>query len=346
MEENNGLKIMKKVFIGITCVAILGGSITAVILNKDKIFKSDQNTIVQIQNNNQEYEENNQSKKIEEDKGWVYDADYCNDNTVKTIDEEYYDLTKSNEELMVPFININSQAANEVNEKIKNIYDKAYEEFGQENTNGTVNYRGLEYQYYINGNILSIVITRKVAVVNSGLDKYLYTYNFNIDTLEIASLEEVYKECGFNSKLELEEKIGIAVENYKIDSLNRLELKEDIYYIDSNNKFNVAIVPDAGSYAEESLVVDKDVTKKEIPEEEKMPEENGNSDNNISENIDENNNTNENNINENNANENNTNENYINENYIDENYINENSTNENSTTVVISYNNETNDLLQ
>jgi len=98
-----------------------------------------------VQNDN-----NKTSKKIDESKDWVYDADYLKENkkiyqdSAKT--EEY--AVNSNKDLIVPYININLEYAKTVNENIKALYDDYYSKYGTEYKN-PYNKESKEYNHYV-----------------------------------------------------------------------------------------------------------------------------------------------------------------------------------------------------
>ena len=68
-----------------------------------------------------EKNENKNSKKIDESKPWVYDADYEKDKQNKNADNYY-----KSDDLKVPFININSKDAEKANKEIKNLDEQMY----------------------------------------------------------------------------------------------------------------------------------------------------------------------------------------------------------------------------
>jgi len=165
-----------------------------------------------INQGNEKKEENKTSKKVDESKPWVYDADYMKENKKIYSDskktEEY--ACNTNKDLVVPYININSDDAKKVNEKIKVLYDEYYEKYGKEKvTPYSSEYKvyyhyDLKYDKYVNDNILSVIITlhEGETVVDGGTGGGIYrtyTYNFNLDTLKEASLDEMAVKCGFSS---------------------------------------------------------------------------------------------------------------------------------------------------
>lgn len=208
-----------------------------------------------------EKNENKNSKKIDESKPWVYDADYEKDKQNKNADNYY-----KSDDLKVPFININSKDAEKANSEIKNLYEQMYSEFGTKNSYGAKKVYLSEYKYYENKNILSVVLRSTDSIVNggSGTSK-LYIYNFNLDTLAKATNDEMAKICGLNSINEVEEKISkwnkrqkdfekaypdkVAAEYEKV--------VDDLYFIDKDGKLNFVYITVASGRNYTSAVVEK-----------------------------------------------------------------------------------------
>jgi hypothetical protein len=215
-------------------------------------------------NENKSTEQTKISKKIDESKPWVYDAEYGKDKTVKTI-ESKVDSTvttwSSDTDLVVPYLNINSEAGKNANKEIEKLYNENYEKYASKNSYSAQNICTLKYKFYENNNILSIVITNTNGVVPGGAGRCpLYIYNFNLDTLEIATNEELAKQTGYNSITEVNEIVNkwIAKEPTGEETGGSIEgLVKDTYFIDDNNKLNfVYTVAAAGTY-DYTMTVDK-----------------------------------------------------------------------------------------
>ena len=174
------------------------------------------------------------SKKIDESKDWVYDADYCKKNENKKAygayeGEEY----NSVEDLKVPYININSDYAEKVNEEIKALYDKEYGAFGKQS--GYQQYiPRIEYTWYNTDKILSVAIEHIYGWTNAGHGSEYVIYNINLETLEEATYEEVYKECGFSSSENVKKNAEIALLNLNDESQGVFEgtvIKYDKFFM-------------------------------------------------------------------------------------------------------------------
>lgn len=242
--------------IGVYVGLWFAGNNTKIINNKEEVVKEKENS---------KTEDNKATKKIDETKPWVYDADYKDGKKDKIIIPEYSNEEDSVlEKLIVPYININSNYAKSVNEEIRAMYEKAYNQFGKENDNKSIVYIDMEYSYYYNENILSVVITTRDGVLNGGLSREYIIYNFNLNTLEKASLEDIYKECGFVSKEEFENATEITIAN----EINAGNLFNDVswnynqYYMDKNIEFNLIVPSPSGNPG--PIIVKNGVTKIEI----------------------------------------------------------------------------------
>ena len=214
--QNN--KINKKIILVILVLALIilaGLVIGFVITDNGKQFVQD------IQGKLENKEEPKQKRKINENKPWVYNADYLNGREDKKKDERY----QFSRDVTVPFININSDDAKVANEEIARLYEELYNEYASDGL--TYNYQTKQderngesyiiteasYEYYENDNILSVVITYgKFAVPGDGYRDFI-TYNFNLNTLKFATLDDVCKVCKFKSQSDIMEKIRITAEN-------------------------------------------------------------------------------------------------------------------------------------
>lgn len=212
--------------------------------------------------------ENKVSKKIDESKDWVYDADYLNGRTDKT--RENY---KASRDLIAPFININSDDAKKANEEIKALYEELYSEFTEniEVTKGINQEKvvdgsayaisSMKYEFIEKDNILSILLTYDRGAVPADSSRAYKTYNFNLGTLKYATVEEVGKACGFSSEADIKEKINIAMENAGSEA----GIFEDTvwdgkrFFINKNAKLNIVLPGPA--LGEITLDVDKEAQR-------------------------------------------------------------------------------------
>ena len=223
----------------------------------------------------EEKTQQNNSKKIDETKPWVYDADYNKETKIIYETSDKKNSITSDECLKVPFININSDDAQKANLEIKKLYDQWYMDFGKvwEESSGWKSYQQYftRYDFSVKNNILSIVIKQNdgVYVVDGDIEgetRTLYTFNFNLETLDFATLDEIAKVCGFNSANEVTNKIT-AWENNQyymaMDDSNVVNsifqgVTEGKYFIDINGKLNFVYKFSAGTNGEIFEIVEPD----------------------------------------------------------------------------------------
>lgn len=232
------IALMIIVLVLVLAVGIGGGYLLSTKGNENKTEQSVENKV-----------ENNTSKKIDESKDWVYDADYLGNRENKKLTMGYVGKSyTAKDNLVVPYININSDAAQKANEEIKALYEEYYKSFGTELvlSDGSidkqvVNYTELEYKVFEIGNIVSIAIYKTTGAYDFSTG--IVTYNFNLDTLDLMTLEDAAKFCGFSSKEDLIDKSNIAINN---DSdMRGLEWDYKRFIIDINKNINI-VVPGPG----------------------------------------------------------------------------------------------------
>lgn len=257
-QKNGKGKTIALMIIVLVLVLILGVLAGLIISGNGKVVNDN---IVKIT----EKKEDKVGKKIDESKDWVYDADYGKDKENKIIDNDC-----KSENLKVPFININSADAEKANNDIKKLYEKMYSEFGTKNSNGATILYTSGYKFYENKNILSVVVTSTDAILNGGAGtSKLYIYNFNLETLNRATNDEMAKACGFNSINEVQDKISKWNKRQKDfetaypDKVAGIyeNVVEDVYFIDKDGKLNFVYVGSAaGRYYTTAVVeLNKDI---------------------------------------------------------------------------------------
>ena len=107
---------------------------------------------------------------------------YCKE--IYIIDKLTEDLNSEKVKSELPIINLNYQSVKNINNEI----EKSYKDLIDENiiTKDMININSLNYKYYINNNILSLIIEFKLYNYTASFLTYEYkTYNINIDTGEI-----------------------------------------------------------------------------------------------------------------------------------------------------------------
>ncbi len=186
--------------------------------------------------NDKEKIDNNALKKIDESKNLVYDASYDYDKTNYNIAnhkkiniyENSFNLlgmqetnsTNYYDDLKVPFINIDNDAAKDVNKKIKLLYDNyinQIEKYTIKDINNGIDEVGIprfyiDYKTYINENVLSVIVTH--ASIGTTAVSFNYTsYNFSLKDGKLLSLNDIAKELGYNND-DVKEQLINKVENY------------------------------------------------------------------------------------------------------------------------------------
>ena len=236
----------KKIIAGVACVVVVAGVITGVALSRTKLFTKNDSSNNNTTSSNNSTEQNNTietktTQKIDESKPWVYDADYGKDNEEKKLKPQYSNEVYSTIDMLrIPYININSDDAKNVNNELKNLYDELYNAFGK---NGETVMES-SYTVYNNSNILSIVIRIDSGVLNGGKTHKYKTYNFNLETLKKADMFEVAQKCGFKSK----EDLNKAIDNSLLKAKKELNASEnatrndDIYYITNYGGFGTMVL--------------------------------------------------------------------------------------------------------
>lgn len=206
--------------------------------------------------------------KLDNTRDLVYDAEYTYGDLngkfyISEISKERYSL----DNIIVPYININSADAINANKEIKNLFNKLAESFKSELDGSQIGYNISSYKTYTNNNILSVIITIESGGTAPEVYEY-YTYNFDLKTLKRLSYYDVYNNLGCSSSdVDLKVKKGImnnsllsqSSEVYNFNGNNRdtyinksvNNYKESVsnnsinYFIDSNGKLNVIVMIEA-----------------------------------------------------------------------------------------------------
>lgn len=248
-KQNNSKTI---ILIVITMILILAIGIGGGFLLANKENNANNTNTTEIKTNKQE--QTKTSKKIDESKPWVYDANYGENKTNKVVEND----NNSNKDLKVPYINIDSEDAQKANEEIKNIYEEMYSKYGDKTSYGAKIIYLSDYKFYENGNILSVVLRTGDAVINGGAGtSKTYIYNFNLETLKNATLKEMAVLCGFNSESDVENKVKqwekkqeeLAKANPDKVAAQMMGVVDGQYFVDNDKKLNfICISLAAGNY--------------------------------------------------------------------------------------------------
>lgn len=172
--------------------------------------------------------------KIDENKDWVYDAEYKKDAKAESYVAE--DKTYYARDIVVPYININSSYASDSNTEIKKVFDDAMKKYN-EGVNDKMTYvEQCNYRKYMKDNHLSVTLTYGVGATDVVVPDY-YTYNINLENGTQLSYEDAYKICGFNDG-NIESKVEEAITKVMKDELNGVTF-EDGKNFDTYNKQSI-----------------------------------------------------------------------------------------------------------
>ena len=148
--------------------------------------------------------------KIDDNKEWVYKADYEND--VDKTSYELYDHTYRLEDIKVPFININSEDATNANKEIKQTYDTAIEAFKEGLVDEMTYVDECDYKNYENNNVISVLTTLGIGATDVVHPIY-NTYNFDLKTGNLMTFDEVVAKSNIIPE-ELDEKVKNTIDKY------------------------------------------------------------------------------------------------------------------------------------
>lgn len=214
----------------IVSIIVLTGIITLILNNYNP-----------INNNEPEIKQEQVQKKIDTTKEWVYDADYGFENKILKDQYDGREVFYSKEELVPPYINIDSEYANAVNNEIKEMYIEEYNKFA--NIGYGMYYSNIKYGYFYNDDVLSVAILNKTGLLDAGAKLKYTIYNINLNTLDKASLEDCYKAAGYTSKEQLDSSIESTItreiENEHL--LSDVTWNYDELFIDKDSNINLVV---------------------------------------------------------------------------------------------------------
>ncbi len=210
-----------KALIIILVIAVIGLSVYIVldktVLNKDT-KKDSQNLTTDNASNNQIVEDNGKVAKIDPNRPYIYDADY-----EKNVKAESYSVGPSTyyaSDLVVPYININSNDATVANTEIQEALATVINHYNDGIDDGLSYVKMCEYTYYIDedtDNVLSVVVTYGLGATDVVNPEFL-TYTFDLKTGSLLSYSDVYTLLNYTDS-----SIKAAVENtIKKESENEL----------------------------------------------------------------------------------------------------------------------------
>lgn len=160
---------------------------------------------------------NNYVSKIAPSKYWIYHATY--DKNVLANSYEIAYKTYYAKDIIVPFINIDSNDASKANDEIKEVFDEAIN-FYNEGVENKINFVSIDYEKFIDNNIASVNLWYGKGGTDVIRPDY-YTYTFDLTTGKMMSFEELYQKFDLNKNqvdMKIKEEITDEVNDIFEDS--------------------------------------------------------------------------------------------------------------------------------
>lgn len=224
-KKNTGLYVL----IAILCVMVLalGGYIVY-----DKIQNNKTTATDTTNNASNSTNTNSLVSKLDDNKDWVYDAEYTKNVTADSY-STYYE-TYYAKDIVVPYINVNSSYSNTANSEIKKVFDAAIKSYNDGVSDKMTFVDECGYKKYVIDNSLSVVLTYGVGATDVVHPKY-YTYNIDLKTGNQLSYEEVYNIAGLNSS-NIDSKVENAITKIMQDKLKNLNYPDGTNFNTYNNE--------------------------------------------------------------------------------------------------------------
>lgn len=215
------------VIINIILLLLVIGLVLFILYDKKILFNKEEK-VVEIKS-----DLNSEQLKIYNEFELVYNAEYAYE-----VSQNNYTDTKNNiryyTDIVIPFVNINSEDVKKINEDIKKLNDSLVKEY-ENNLINNEYYVKSNYTYVINNNILSlvIIITRNNES-NQEYNEYK-TYNINLDTkkkmtylelLNSLTIKEIDKKMT-KKNIETLETEAIKEKTLELIEINNIETKEE-----------------------------------------------------------------------------------------------------------------------
>ena len=215
------------VIINIILLLLVIGLVLFILYDKKILFNKEEK-VVEIKS-----DLNSEQLKIYNEFELVYNAEYAYE-----VSQNNYTDTKNNiryyTDIIINFVNINSEDVKKINEDIKELNDSLVKEY-ENNLINNEYYVKSNYTYVINNNILSlvIIITRNNES-NQEYNEYK-TYNINLDTkkkmtylelLNSLTIKELDKKIT-KKNIETLETEAIKEKTLELIEINNIETKEE-----------------------------------------------------------------------------------------------------------------------
>lgn len=245
-------------------IQILGNDVVDEFFGINKITKKTEEQEEELKANfetlfqNQlENKNNNEVKKIDDDKEIVYTNYQKNDKSTGN-----YELN-----INIPYINIKNKTVQDYNDEIKNTFEEKAEEV-LKSTNNNIIYT-VKYEAYIENNILSLIIYSDLKQNTSAQRVIIQTFNFNLETNKKLTLEDIIKiyelnqqnvQNKINEEIKSEEKKSQDLKSLGYNVFSR-NIDSDIYKIENVTEFfvhnnNLYII---FAYGNDKITSEKDI---------------------------------------------------------------------------------------
>ncbi len=245
-------------------IQILGNDVVDEFFGINKITKKTEEQEEELKANfetlfqNQlENKNNNEVKKIDDDKEIVYTNYQKNDRSTGN-----YELN-----INIPYINIKNKTVQDYNDEIKNTFEEKAEEV-LKSTNNNIIYT-VKYEAYIENNILSLIIYSDLKQNTSAQRVIIQTFNFNLETNKKLTLEDIIKiyelnqqnvQNKINEEIKSEEKKSQDLKSLGYNVFSR-NIDSDIYKIENATEFfvhnnNLYII---FAYGNDKITSEKDI---------------------------------------------------------------------------------------
>ena len=203
---------------------------------KEKTMEELKNEFVKTINNSFNVEEKHISKieRINTEKSIVYIA-----YSIKQ-ENKFYDI-----DLNIPMINIKGNIPKEFNKVTQEVFVKKANEVRKNKNNAEKIIYSIDYVGYLNDNILSIIIKSSLKQGNNPQRIIIQTYNYNIETKEKVSLNNIIEQKNINVQ-ELQNKINDVLKSVKKEEtilinsgypVYERNLESEIYKIENITNF-------------------------------------------------------------------------------------------------------------
>ncbi len=247
-KKNNLVVILLVIFVMISTL-LAGYILYDKFLDKDKQENLNNNPTTNpnenMDTNESEVQENKMVSKINDNKYWVYQANYPKD-----VKADYYILGTNvyyAKDIKAPYINVNSNYAKEANDEIKKAYDEALQVYNQGVENKTDFVEICDYETFIDNDILSLAYELKFGATAVTNPDY-YTYNIDLKTGNKLSYKDIYTKLGFTentintkAKEKIKEELDEMYQDAHFDSF-------DSYYNESVKNYEESVANNTIKY--------------------------------------------------------------------------------------------------